>query len=136
MNANILESFNANPGVRTKAIEAFENSRGYPLPDDYTEFLRCADGGEGFIGDKSYLILWKLEELEEFNRDYEVADYCNGLLLFGSSGGGEAYGFDTRKAEWPVVQVPFVGMDYSHVEEIAGSFNDFLVSLGRQDQSQ
>lgn len=133
MNAEILNKFNGNPAASSEAIETFEKSTGLTLPSDYTEFLRRMNGGEGFIGEDSYLVLWRVEELEEFNREYEVTDYCNGLLLIGSSGGGEAYGFDTRQTPWPVVQVPFVGMDHSLVENIGGSWNEFLTALGKKD---
>ena len=53
----------------------------------------------------------RLKGYEPFNRDYEVESYCPELLLFGSSGGGEAYAFDKRSLPWRVVEVPFVGMD-------------------------
>jgi len=133
MNADRLSEFNGNPAASPEAISAFEESTGLTLPADYTEFLRRMNGGEGFIGEDSYVILWQVEELEEFNREYEVAEYCNGLLLIGSSGGGEAYGFDTRQAPWPVVQVPFVGMDHSLVENMGRSFNEFLTALEQKD---
>ena len=129
---NLLANFNGNLGVSPSSLNEFHLSTGLNLPDDYVEFLRRRNGGEGFIGD-SYLILWKLEELVEFNRDYEVTEYCPGLLLIGSSGGGEAYAFDTREANWPMVQVPFVGMDPSVIERVGNSFSDFLRALAKMD---
>lgn len=129
MNSDTLHQFKGNPAASAEAIEAFEEATGLTLPADYKEFLRRMNGGEGFIGKESYLILWKVEELEKFNREYEVGDYCDGLLLFGSSGGGEAYGFDTRQTQYPVVQVPFVGMDHSLVENVGRSFDEFLTAL-------
>lgn len=129
MNSDTLRQFNGNSAASPEAIRAVEESMGLALPGDYKEFLNRMNGGEGFIGEDSYLILWKVEELKEFNREYEVGDYCNGLLLIGSSGGGEAYGFDMRQTPWPVVQVPFVGMDYSLIENVGWSFNEFLSAL-------
>ena len=61
---------------------------GVDLPSDYLRFLRNHNGGEGFIGD-NYLVLWKAEELADFNREYEVEKYAPGIFLFGSDGGGE-----------------------------------------------
>ncbi len=128
-NSDAQRRFNGNPAASPEAIRDFEESTGLKLPTDYKELLRRTNGGEGFIGEESYLILWKVEDLEEFNREYEVGDYCNGLLLVGSRGGGEAYGFDTRQTQWPVVQVPFVGMDHSLVQDIGWSFKEFLTTL-------
>ena len=132
---DILSKFNGNPAVSPEAIETFRKLTGLTLPKDYAEFLCRFNGGEGFVGEDSYVIFWQIEELEEFNREYEVANYCNGLLLIGSNGSGEAYGFDTRQTPWPVVQVPFVGMDDSLVEKMGGSFKEFLTSLGREDSA-
>jgi hypothetical protein len=47
------------------------------------------NGGEGSVGD-TYVILWRIEELIEMSKAYDVAEYAPGLFLFGSDGGGEA----------------------------------------------
>ena len=75
----------------------------------------------------------RLKGYEPFNRDYEVESYCPELLLFGSSGGGEAYAFDKRSLPWRVVEVPFVGMDYSLCKEIGGSFSEFIEALFKKE---
>lgn len=36
-----------------------------------------------------WYVLWQPEELEEFNRDYQIAEYAPGFLTFGGNGGGE-----------------------------------------------
>ena len=56
-----------------------------------------------------------------------------GIFLFGSNGGGEAYGFDKRPST-SVVQVSFVGIDRSLVEYLAPSFTEFLISRKRVNQ--
>jgi hypothetical protein len=48
---------------------------------------------EGFIEgelsvDPEWYRLWRPEEIEEFNRDYELSEYAPGFLAFGSNGGG------------------------------------------------
>jgi hypothetical protein len=55
------------------------------------------NGGEGFIGE-NYLRAWPVEDLIQSNKDYRVDEAAPGLFLFGSSGGGEAFAFDTRSA--------------------------------------
>jgi hypothetical protein len=54
-------------------------------------------------------MIWKIGELLRFNREYEVQVYAPGLLLFGSSGGGEAFAFSLRvPGRTPVVQYPLL----------------------------
>ena len=87
-------------------VEGLSSSLGVALPSEYLDFLGQHNGGEGFIGD-NYIICWKAEELADFNREYEVETFAPGILLFGSDGGGEGYGFDTQSAGMPIVRVPF-----------------------------
>ncbi|HPT51011.1 MAG TPA: SMI1/KNR4 family protein [Accumulibacter sp.] len=126
----ILKDWQLNPGASVDAIRDAVSLLGCSLPPDYVQFLHDHDGGEGFIGD-NYLILWKAEELSIFNREYEVEQYAPGLLLFGSDGGGEGYGFDTRDAAMPVVRVPFIGMELRYARAVAGGFTDFLNQLAK-----
>jgi hypothetical protein len=124
----LLGKFNGNPPVDAASILLLETKAGVRLPEDYTQFLREADGGEGFVGN-AYLILWRVGELLEMNRAYQVAEYAPGLFLFGSDGGGEAFAFDTRTAGKPIVSVPFVGMDVTLARPVASNFTAFLEEL-------
>lgn len=126
----VLTDWQLNAGAPAGTIRDAASSLSYSLPADYVQFLLEHNGGEGFIGD-NYLILWKVEELDPFNREYEVGQYAPGLLLFGSSGGGEAYGFDTREIAMPVVRVPFIGMELRYVRSVASSFTDLLIKLAK-----
>jgi hypothetical protein len=114
----------ADPGL----VEALSTQLGVELPGDYLEFLREHNGGEGFIGD-NYIIFWKAGELADFNREYEVNKYAPGILLFGSDGGGEGYGFDTRSRKLPIIRMPFIGMDRRYARPVAENFQDLFVKL-------
>ena len=109
-------------------LAEFRQSMGLELPHYYVEYLKRGNAGEGFIGDE-YLILWRIGELKQFNQEYEVREYLTDILLFGSNGGGEAYGFRTKSFPWEVVRVPFVGMAPELCIRVAGSFSEFLSSL-------
>ena len=123
-----LKDWHLNAGVTEETLRDAEVALGRPLPRDYVRFLREHNGGEGFIGD-NYLILWKAEELSTFNREYEVNQYAAGLLLFGSNGGGEGYGFDTRSPDMTIVRVPFIGMDLRYATPIAADLDDLFMQL-------
>jgi hypothetical protein len=120
--------FVGNAGITEDSITSVEKDTGRKFPEDFLDYLRRHNGGGGFVGNR-YLMLWKLEELQEFNRDYEVHEYLPDVLLFGSSGGGEAYGFRTGSVPWEVIQVPFIGMSPEECERIASSFSEFLSVL-------
>jgi hypothetical protein len=101
------------------------------LPEDYLEFLKYSNGAAGSLPNGNHVILWQIERLVERNRAYEVEEHAPGIFIFGSSGGGEAYGFDTRSS-MQVIQVPFVGMDLNDVEALAPSFSRFLTDLAKE----
>jgi hypothetical protein len=124
----LLAKFNCNPPAGVAVIRQFEAESRVRLPDDYAELLQQANGGEGFVGN-AYVILWRVEELLEMNKAYQVAEYAPGLFLFGSDGGGEAFAFDTRSDAKPIVSVPFVGMELKLARPIASNFKAFLEEL-------
>ncbi len=126
----LLLKFNSKAPAGASSIRQFEMESGFRLPGDYVQFLRKTNGGEGFVGN-AYLILWRIEELLEMNRDYQVAEFAPGLFLFGSNGGGEAFAFDMRSDAMPIVSVPFVGMELSSILAIAPNFKAFLEALFR-----
>lgn len=127
---DVLKDGQLNEGASSEAIQAAIAALGRSLPSDYLQFIGEHDGGEGFIGD-NYLILWSSGELATFNHEYEVEQYAPGIVLFGSDGGGEGYGFDTREASMPVVRIPFIGMNLRYATRVAENFNDLLVQLAK-----
>ena len=66
--SDLLAKYFGNPPCTATDVEEIELKTEFCLRDDYKEFLLSHfDGGEGFIGDGSYLILWKVAEILEFN---------------------------------------------------------------------
>jgi cell wall assembly regulator SMI1 len=121
----LLADFVRQPGATEELLNAVETQCGAKLPEDYRGFLTRYNGGEGFIG-RHYLILWKAEELHQFNRDYQVSEYAPGFLMFGSTGGGDGFAFDTRTSPYRVMQVPFIGMSLDDAFFVAESFTKLL----------
>lgn len=130
MRQDLLKGWHLNVGAPDSVLRDAAAALGHALPADYVEFMREHDGGEGLIG-SNYLIMWKGEELHPFNAEYEVSQYAPGLILFGSSGGGEGYGFDTRDGSLRVVRLPFVGMGWEYSKPVANNFRDALEVLAR-----
>lgn len=117
-----------NPPAEPEAIDRLSKSLGFSLPRSYIEFLKVHNGGEGFIGE-NYIILWRAEELTDFNREYEVTTYAPGIFLFASDGGGEGYGFDREDAAMPIVHIPFIGMKWQYAETVARDLPELFARL-------
>lgn len=126
--SSIFSRFNGNLAAEAGLVEQFESHVGFKLPKDYVEFIRHSNGGEGFIGPNAYVIFWRLDELEELNKAYQIDERVPGLLVFGSDGGGEAFAFDARGS---VVSIPFVGMELDLARPMGASYNEFLEELAR-----
>lgn len=131
---SLLVNFKGNSGASADVLDAVEETWRRNLPLDYRQFMTEMDGGEGFIG-KKYLILWKAEQLLQYNQEYQVDEYAPGIFLFASSGGGEAFGFDGRHDDLEVVQLPFIGMSLQHAKRVAKDFTDLLSRLKSCDGS-
>ncbi|HDS3804125.1 TPA: SMI1/KNR4 family protein [Stenotrophomonas maltophilia] len=121
-----------NGPAAASAVDGLSTRVGFALPESYIEFFKAHDGGEGFIGD-GYIIFWRVEEVVDFNREYEAGTYAPGIFLFASNGGGEGYGFDTSDVAMPVVRVPFIGMDRQHAILVARDIPDLFAQLAEQD---
>lgn len=123
------DSFCPNPPAATESLEALlRDTSASPLPDEYIAFLRRVNGGEGFLGE-NYAVLWRAEELVQFNREYETVEYAPQLFLIGSNGGGEAYAFDQTSGSSTLFFVPFIGMAYREIMKIADSFSVFVAAI-------
>jgi hypothetical protein len=141
---SVLEIAKSNSSKWHPAAPASENAIanligkvGFELPSDYLEFLRFSNGGYGEIPVQPWCFdnLWTAEELLEYNRDYEVAKYCDRFFGIGSSGGGEMFAFDMRsKKPWPVVAVPFIGMEADAALPVASDFCSFVAMFGQKEE--
>jgi|SRR5579859_1648716 len=116
----------ADPIALGKVISSLD----FQLPNDYLEFMQESNGAEGILGN-NYLVLWRIEDLINSNKDYNVDQYAPGFFIFGSNGGGTAYAMD--KQTHVVVAFEFVGMLVTDSPTILGSsFTNFLERLPRQ----
>ena len=120
--------FEPNPPAQVEVISELTNRIGKPLPTAYLDAMRIANGGVGFVGNR-YVQLWKVEDLLERNRKYEVERYAPSLFLIGSNGGGEAYAFNLTKLDETIYEVLFIGLDVKYAVQIAKSFSAFVPSI-------
>lgn len=60
-----------------------------------------------------------------FNESYQVERFAPKLVIFGSNGGGEAFGFDAREDRVEIVQIPFIPMDFKYAKPLCKNFMEF-----------
>ncbi len=64
---------------------------GVPLPSQYIEFMKSHNGGEGDIGGITWLMLDRLETLQELNE--AIKEFLpDRTIIIGSDGSSELYG--------------------------------------------
>ena len=116
------------------AIEKAELHFAFKFPTDYKDFLFFSNGLEGNTGD-SYIVIWSIEELIELNEAYKVKDFISNLIIFGSDGAEDAYGFDISGVNCKIVRLPFIGMGHIPNELIGDTFYDFLSTIIKENKS-
>ena len=117
--------WNSNKETNLNDIGIVEEQLHIVFPEDYLEFLKWSHGGEGYIG-KNYVSLWKVEDLEVLNREYQIQTYLSkGYLGIGTDGGGICYGFCLEK-QFAIFKCPLGDLDINEITIVANSIKDFF----------
>lgn len=112
------EDFQFNEAYNGDAITEID---GIKLPQSYIEFMNEHNGGEGDIGE-TWLVLYRLEELQEINDDYDVNEFLPNHIIIGSNGGEELYGIDSYGQFFNVPSM----MDEQDVTVLCDDMKDFF----------
>ena len=102
---------------------------GLALPEDYLDFMRKHNGGEGPIGKNNYGRFYRLEELEEINEKYNVQNNWPGYIVIGGID-------DTLWAYNPGIKV-YCQIDSCNIDDdtyytISNSFQEFLIKMDEE----
>jgi hypothetical protein len=124
----LTEQMQLSPGASEDTIVRVQRQLDLQLPNSYLDFIRESNGAEGPVGN-SYLALWSIEELPLYNKRDAADELTRSLLQVGSDGGGEAFAFDTRTADMPIVEIPFISIDLSEAVFWGADFEEFLEFL-------
>jgi hypothetical protein len=127
----LANSFDTVSPATPAAIETAEKFFNLKLPTDYKEFLQFSNGFEGETAE-SYLVLWSAEELVELNQAYNVKEFISNIILIGSDGAEDAFGFDT--INMTIVKLPFIGMGHIANEKLSDTFGEFLSSQIKEEK--
>jgi len=100
------------------------------LPPDLRAFLAEHDGGRGKVG-KRPLILWGAEQIAREQEVQEVSLATPGLLLFGSDGGAEGYGYLSRLQRGRYGRISLLAAGVHEFESLGDSLEQLLTALAQ-----
>jgi len=129
-----FDRFEKNPSAEPELIQQVTQVLNLAFPLEYLDLFLHMNGGEGFIGD-NYCRLYSIENLNPLNQAFMVKDFAPGFFIFGSTGGGEAFAFDTKSDPFSIVKIPFIPMDVKYAEFLGATVYDFFVSLSNQSSN-
>ena len=102
---------------------------GLELPRDYLTFMKKHDGGEGPLGENNYGRFYKLEELEEINKEYDVRNSWPGYVVLGGIDDALwAYNPDKKI----FCQIDSCNTDDDTYYTISDSFASFLINMDKE----
>ena len=119
--------WNSNKETNLNDIGIVEEQLHIVFPEDYLEFLKWSNGGEGYVGE-NYISFWKVEDLAALNAEYQIQKYLSEKFLgIGTDGGGICYGFYLEK-EFAIFKCPLGDLDTNGITIVANSIKDFFGS--------
>jgi hypothetical protein len=113
----------AQEGAEKEALDAIAG-----LPPDLRAFLAQHDGGAGKVGMRP-VVLWSAGQIAGEAQSQEVALATPGLLLFGTDGGAEGYGFLPRLRQGRYGRISLLAAGPHEFESLGDSLQDLLEAL-------
>jgi hypothetical protein len=81
-------------GASYELINDAQKNLGFTLPQDYIDLMKEFNGGEGEVGENSWLCLFSIEELATTNKDYcLLMEQIPNYFLFGKDSADTGYAF-------------------------------------------
>ena len=116
------------------SADEIEKQIGFPLPNDYKNFLGNYSGFNGVIGEQ-YIALWDCDNLLELNNEYGINAALENTIGIGTNGASEFLAIKLLHANnYQVVVSPLIDLDEQYHIEIGSSFTDFLQRLDRKEE--
>ena len=117
-----------NPSLKWQPEDILTNEFLRVLPDDFMEYHKKSDGGEGKLG-ALYLTLWQLKDAEILTKEYGFQKHMHPkIIAIGTTDDAfVAFDFSGKKGEW--IAFPFGDFDLNEICKLGDSFSDVLMSL-------
>ena len=103
-----------------------------PLPADVRTFLSLHDGARGTVGQrKRPLVLWSARQIAAEADAQEVTRATPGLLLFGTDGGAEGYGYLPRMQRGRYGRISLMAAGAHEFESLGDSLEELVTALAQ-----
>ena len=103
-----------------------------PLPADVRTFLSRHDGARGTVGlRKRPLVLWSARQIAIEADAQEVTRATPGLLLFGTDGGAEGYGYLPRMQRGRYGRISLMAAGAHEFESLGDSLEELVTALSQ-----
>ena len=100
------------------------------LPEDVRAFLEKHDGARGTVGPRNRpLVLWSAGQIAREADEQEVTRATPGLLLFGSDGGAEGYGYLPRLQRGKYGRISLLAAGAHEFESLGDSFEELVRAI-------
>ncbi len=100
------------------------------LPADVRAFLARNDGGRGTVGQRQRpLVLWSAEQIAREAEEQEVTLATPGLILFGTDGGAEGYGYLPRLKRGRYGRISLLAAGPHEFESLGDSLEELITAL-------
>jgi len=100
----------------------------FSFPQDYVDFLSEFNGGEGPIGENSYLILWSANDLLPNNTGYDFESFAPGYFVIGQDAADTAYAI--KKSDGMIYEFGFLAnLETDPVKFCGSTFAEFIKYL-------
>ena len=102
---------------------------GLELAEDYLDFMREHNGGEGPLGENNYGRFYQLEELQAINEEYEVQKSWPGYIVIGGID-DQLWAYNPEKRIY--CQIDSCNTDEDTYYIISESFEAFLINMDEE----
>ena len=103
---------------------------GMRLPEDYLALMSEHDGGEGPLGEYNYGSFFRMEELEQINKEYDVENNWPGCVVFGSDMGDQLWAYNPERKVYCQIDSCNTGEDT--YQTVSGSLFEFLIKMDEE----
>jgi hypothetical protein len=118
-------------GASEQEIASLRKVLPFEPPDEYLEFLRFSNGGEGELAlDPLWFQLFEVAFALQLWQDQNYRNEYPDLYFFGSNGGGESIAFDMSQPEpWPIVMIDCIA-GLESARRISLNIQSFIQKVG------
>jgi SMI1 / KNR4 family (SUKH-1) len=107
----------------SKEIKSFLKVLDFDLPFGFIDFFRKTNG-VNISNENEYFFLWKLTDMVQLNKEYNVKEFAPEFFIFGSNGGDTAFAIE--KDTGYIYEIPFIGMSKEEALLKSKTFEGFI----------